>query len=442
MAAAIIPKRATARAAASNPGWICSRCTFSTSAITSQEITPTSSTTPESTSLSPLDPLKYGWRRHEKRERQLGNPIIGSRRLRATRIGSGATLGIPFEQLPYQCFQEARRVLQADREEKLVQIALERERIAKAEAVDASRMRGDEGAKKGKITAMKIYLEKLKILADINDPMVKKRFEDGLGMLYLDPTALPSSSSLPNIDPTRDMDKPIYRHLADQSWRSYRRKIIMQRISQMHVVPDVIPYLDPTAEVTLSFGRRLVQAGEFVDSRVSEDPPHLNVQLFEQGEKVVTVAVVDADVPNLEKDSFDLRCHYLATNVALTPTAKGIHLPSVVAADQLVLPWLPPHALKGSPYHRLSTFILEQKPGQTMDVEGLKKKEKRAGFSLRGLITRHGLKPIGVHLFRNEWDEGTPGVMNRHGFEGVGMELKRKRPESLPYKKKDGARYR
>ena len=87
---------------------------------------------------------------------------------------------VPFEQLPYQCFQEARKILRDDRTEKLAQIAVERKRIEKATALDPSQC-GGEAAKKGKLVAMHKHLERLKILADINDPMIKKRFEDGNG---------------------------------------------------------------------------------------------------------------------------------------------------------------------------------------------------------------------------------------------------------------------
>lgn len=47
-------------------------------------------------------------------------------------------------------------------------------------AQDAAEL-GGEARKKGKLVAMHKYLEHLKILADSNDPVIKKRFEDGLG---------------------------------------------------------------------------------------------------------------------------------------------------------------------------------------------------------------------------------------------------------------------
>lgn len=116
-------------------------------------------------------------RREERLVLKTGVNLIGSRRRRAA---LQSTTSIPFEQLPYQCFQEARKILLADREEKLKNIELERKRIAKVEAHDAA-LCGGEARKKGRLVAMHKHLEHLKILADINDPVIKKRFEDGEG---------------------------------------------------------------------------------------------------------------------------------------------------------------------------------------------------------------------------------------------------------------------
>ena len=45
------------------------------------------------------------------------------------------------------------------------------------------RIQGGERQKQIRLDSMSRHLEKLKILADINDPLIKKRFEDGEGML-------------------------------------------------------------------------------------------------------------------------------------------------------------------------------------------------------------------------------------------------------------------
>lgn len=45
-------------------------------------------------------------------------------------------------------------------------------------------------------------------------------------------------------------------------------------------------------------------------------------------------------------------------------------------------------------------------------------------------------------MFCTVWDEGTRGVMLQHGLKGANVEFRHAPPEKLPYKKKDGARYR
>ncbi|KAF2397908.1 PEBP-like protein [Trichodelitschia bisporula] len=339
---------------------------------------------------------------------------IGSRRRRAA---LGSTANIPFEQLPYQCFQEARKVLAADREEKLVQIQTQRERIARLEAQDEA-VSGGKAEKRRRLDSMRRHLEELKIWADINDPIVKKKFEDGMG----------------------DMNKPVYRFLANRKWHSYKRPLLLQRLTQMNVIPDVIPHLDPVMEVTATFGRPIVP-GDFVDSRRSEHPPTLHVQPFTAGSKLVTIVVVDADVPDLERDSFGFRCHAIYANVPVSPTQTRIALREVEKRGEAGLAWLPPFAQKGSPYHRLAVVVLEQPEGVTLDVEALRGVQ-RDGFILRSFADKQKLTAVGATMFRAVWDEGTAGVMARAGIEGADVELKRKRVAPLPYKKKDGARYR
>jgi large subunit ribosomal protein L35 len=94
---------------------------------------------------------------------------------------------IPFSQLPYQCFQEARQVLQEDRAQKVEEIKMMRSRIANLEARGVE-LKGKETEKEiverqNRLRSMRNRLEAWKILADINDPLVKKNFEDGTGMI-------------------------------------------------------------------------------------------------------------------------------------------------------------------------------------------------------------------------------------------------------------------
>ncbi|KAL3423257.1 54S ribosomal protein L35, mitochondrial [Phlyctema vagabunda] len=369
----------------------------------------TSDAAAEIVSTPEYDPATVTSVRGEKTLMRSGIMPVGSRRRRAALDTSD---NVPFEQLPYQCFQEARKVLQEDREEKLKAIATERLRIQNLMAQDPEKVKGGQVMKDRRLAGMRQHLAHLKIMADINDPMIKKRFEDGEG----------------------DMSKSIYRFLADKKWRSYQRKIIVQRIDQLNIVPDVLPHFEPTAEVRVAFRRRNVQPGEFVDSRVSEVPPRLNIQVFNQGERFVTILVLDTDVPLIEEDDFTTRCHYLAVNIPLGPTDDSVPL-SQATAEQLVQPWLPPFAQKGSPYHRLSIFVLEQAPGEKINVEEVQKLQ-RDGFRFRSFVNKNKLEPIGLGIFRSIWDEGTAGVMHRACIEGADIEFKRKKVIALKPKQK------
>ncbi|KAF3009799.1 hypothetical protein E8E13_010091 [Curvularia kusanoi] len=366
-----------------------------------------------------LDPEMVENKKQERRLiRREGLQPVGSRRRRAALRLSAIrkTEEVPFEQLPYQCFQEARKFLQEDRLEKLKDIKTQQQRIQAVAASNAS-----EQAKRDRIAHMKLHLNDLIIAADINDPMVKRKFEDGQG----------------------DMNKPIYRHLAEKKWREFKRKVLEQRVTQLSVVPDLLPSLDLTADIDLSFGRKTVAPGDFVESFISEKMPTLHVQTFTPGEKLVTVAIVDADVPVPEEDGFTTRCHFIASNIRISPSETSIPLQRIAEDDKksaddkkIALPWVAPWAHKGAPYHRLAVVVLEQNESKKFDISKLST-IKRDGFSLRGFIGSQKLKPLTATLFRTKWDESMAEVMERAGLkEEAKIEFKRKRIEPLPYKRR------
>jgi len=247
------------------------------------------------------------------------------------------------------------------------------------------------------------------------------------------------------------MDKPIYRYLADKKWREMRRKLVMQRITQMGVIPDVLPHIDPVAAVDIRFGRRKIQPGVFVQSLVSAIPPTLAIQVFDRGERLVTVVAIDSDVPNTEKDGFDYRCHGIWANIPIDPTGSIVPL-NGMEKEQIIMPWMPPFAQKGSPYHRVSFFVLQQVPlaegNGTLDTQPLTQRFQRDGFILRSFLARCEIdqrikmKPVGINMFRTKWDDDTEDLMKRHDIPGWDVEYKRQRIQKLPYFKKDGERYR
>ncbi|KAK4155935.1 phosphatidylethanolamine-binding protein [Chaetomidium leptoderma] len=359
----------------------------------------------------------------EEQLSQMLSPELGSRRRRAALATTGS---VPFEQLPYQCFQEARKVLAQDRAEKVAKILAETAKIQRLEAADASTFRGGEAFKQKRLESLREHVERLKILADINDPMVKRRFEDGQG----------------------DMNKPIYRYLAHRKWCAMERKIILQRIEQFHIVPDLLPKFEPTMDVKMMFRGYKTPPGSILDSRITETAPTLRMQVFDKGERLFSVVVLDADVPDAESDSFKKRLHFLATNIPWGPAQDSLPLTrlgggggdggeSAASGPELgalAVPWLPAFAQKGAPYHRMTIFILQHADNAPLDaakLQALYDGQGREGFSLKSFRDKFGLDPVGFTMFRTVWDENTADVMARHGIPGADLEFKQQRVMSL-----------
>ncbi|KAH8734018.1 phosphatidylethanolamine-binding protein [Ilyonectria robusta] len=401
---------------------------FTSAAARAADVPPqaeTASTPPPAVNPLDLDPNTV-LPEFEEQLVKAGKMPIGSRR---RRVAMRTTTDIPFEHLPYQAFQEARKILAADREQKLAQITQTLNKISLLEKKDDAEVKGGLERKNIKLASLRRHADELKILADVNDPIVKKRYEDGLG----------------------DMNKPIYRYYAEKKWRSYDHRLITQRIKQFKIVPDVLPKLEPSADVQLYFRKLKVPPGTIVDSLVSENPPRLRVQVFNKGERMVSIVVLDSDVPDPENDGFTKRCHYLAANIPLDPTDTSLPLSRIKGEDQLAVPWLPAFSQKGAPYHRLGIYLLEQKPGQKVDVAKLKELyASRDGFSLKSFRDKFGLQPFGFNLFRSVWDDNTAAVMARHEIPGADLEFRPTRVHSLkpPVKprgweaKRQGPKYR
>ena len=90
----------------------------------------------------------------------------------------------------------------------------------------------------------------------------------------------------------------MYRFLLNRKWREYRRPVLMQRLTQMHVVPDLLPHIDPVVDVQVRFQGKNVPPGVFLDSRRTEGKPTFKVIPFTAGEFLCTVAVVDSGPPS------------------------------------------------------------------------------------------------------------------------------------------------
>lgn len=158
---------------------------FTTAAARAADVPPqaeTASTSPAEVNPLDLDPNTV-LPEFEEQLVKAGKMPIGSRR---RRVAMRTTTDIPFEHLPYQAFQDARKILAADREQKLAQITQTLNKISLLEKKDAAEVKGGQERKNIKLASLRRHADELKILADVNDPIVKKRYEDGLGKFLLE----------------------------------------------------------------------------------------------------------------------------------------------------------------------------------------------------------------------------------------------------------------
>ncbi|KAG0125872.1 phosphatidylethanolamine-binding protein [Tuber indicum] len=298
------------------------------------------------------------------------------------------------ERMPFQTYQLALDIINKDRQEMLERISEERETMKKL-----IKYKGLTH-KDRRIISMKQQIEKWQLYADANNPRVKYNFDCGkIGM-----------------------NKPIYLHLLDKKWRKRNRPILMQRLETMHVIPDVLPDINPIVDVRVHFKGRKVQPGLVLDSLMVEECPTVRVIPFKNEEMLCTIAVVDPDVPDPKKDRFRYRCHWIVSNIPISPmqtTAVGY---SAKPADTLV-PYLPPHAQKGAPYHRYAMIVFKQP--EKIDAAALEGNIDRDEFTMRGFQSKNKLSTIGAFMWRVEWDSHTKEIMQKHNLPGWDIMYKR-----------------
>ncbi|KAK6509484.1 hypothetical protein TWF481_004227 [Arthrobotrys musiformis] len=322
------------------------------------------------------------------------------------------------ETMPFKCYQEALKVLRQDKEESLVKIAEQKKAI---EGLKKLHNLTDESPR---IVRMQEYIDELKLNIDKNNPRIKYTYDNKH-----------------KVDPYRK----IYQHWDEQKWREMKRMILMQRLTQMNVVPDVIPSIDPIIDVSMRFRRKNVPHGEKVLAKNATRYPSVQVKQFDSKKRLVTVLVVDPDKPNLEKNGFDYYLQWMVTNCDIS-----IENPMVIGVSTThngrdeVAPYEVPYVHKGEGYHRYCLFILEQngrieidgkperpvkpkvdaKEGETAEAKETetaeapkesKERIKRLGFNLRSFIAKNDLKVIGADLWRVEFDNTMIDVMKKLG---------------------------
>ncbi|KAH9487184.1 54S ribosomal protein L35, mitochondrial [Psilocybe cubensis] len=240
-----------------------------------------------------------------------------------------------------------------------------------------------------------------------------------------------------------DMNKLSHRHLIEQKWRKDGDlDLLMERLYQMNVIPDVLPILEPTVDLHLVAKARpteylkigklqtTVVPGEFIRPKQTLVPPKLYATVFHTDVRLYTMILVDPDVPSPETASYTTYLHWMKPNIPLSATS-----PHLIPDLNDHTAYVPPHPQRGSPYHRYVCLLLpqpalapegytrvgsvlaarqgnEQPTSQRLDIPVVPEEERR-GFDVRAFMEKWGFEGRrggGAHMFREVWDEDVSAI--------------------------------
>jgi len=207
------------------------------------------------------------------------------------------------------------------------------------------------------------------------------------------------------------MDKAVMRHLAERAWRKDGElDLVMQRVNQLGVVPDLLPDHTPLGAIRLATSEAPVEAGSIQPVTAFSAPPTLTVQFFSHPstpsaanpnpEALYTLLVVDPDSPNHETQSFTQRLHYAKVDIPLSVLSGEVNLFTAPGTEQVT--YEPPAPARGSGTHRYAYLVVRQ--GDVGAVPA------RDNFDLRSYLTERNLTDadvVAATLVRGEWTPET-----------------------------------
>ncbi|GFZ51030.1 hypothetical protein JCM24511_08788 [Saitozyma sp. JCM 24511] len=261
-------------------------------------------------------------------------------------------------------------------------------------------------------------IDRLEVEAYVNDPATRRTFRETDGRGH--------------------MDKSVMRHLAEQRWkRQGGLDLLMQRVHQLNVVPDLLPDLPSTCPLTLSTTSTsttpsAVEPGSIQSSSAFASPPRLTLQLFDHpstssSEGHFTLLVVDPDSPSPETQSFSQRVHYAKVDIPLSVLSGEVDLFDQSLGKE-VLCWEPPAPAQGSGKHRFVFLVLRQTSSAPT----------REGFDLRSYLSSEGRSAadvVGITLVRSQWTKDDEQYISDtyRNFRGVEAPVYGKPPKEMKY---------
>ncbi|KAF9261856.1 PEBP-like protein [Marasmius fiardii PR-910] len=229
-----------------------------------------------------------------------------------------------------------------------------------------------------------------------------------------------------------------HRYLVEQRWREDGKlDLLMERIHQMNVIPDVLPVMHPSVDLDVTVkpplnrafisSRRvfLVEPGRFLTPQQTIKPPTLFPHVYHPDTRLYTMLMVDPDVPDEDNRTFTTYLHWLKPNIPLSATRRG-PIPDLNTHTT----YIPPHPQRGTPYHRYTILLLPNPPKSSYSLNVQARAERgvptseyldipivpdseRLGFNVREFAKKWGLNAAlggGYHMFRQVWDDTVTGI--------------------------------
>lgn len=218
-----------------------------------------------------------------------------------------------------------------------------------------------------------------------------------------------------------DKSQPVYRKYLQKKWESYALMVTMQRLEQLHVIPDTMATLDPAVDVRVKFGHNTntefsdwVAPGTRMPAFAVEKPPTIEIQEFSVPDGhsgLYSVLLVNPDSPELSTNSYKTALNYGLFNVPLTYTDNAITPGKLLTNPQWIFkkyqPLLPE---KNAPTQRACLWVFRQEK-ELSAVEF-----NSDNFDVRAFADANRLNAVGAHVWRQDFDRSINQVREKYGL--------------------------
>ncbi|KAG2737016.1 hypothetical protein G9P44_001106 [Scheffersomyces stipitis] len=289
---------------------------------------------------------------------------------------------------------------------------LQQEAEVKYKEIEGYKKRLGEAKSTKEVEFLKKSIDKLLVDAEVKNPEVLYNVE------YTDVELL-------------DKSQPVYRHLLKEKWEAYDLMITMQRLEQLHMIPDTLPTLDPKVDVKVKFPHNVkeefadwVVPGTVLPAFAVSQPPTIQIQEFETVEEknLYSIVLVNPDTPDLKTNSYSTTLQYGLANVPLDNVDNVIDTSKLFSQGEKFTfkDYQPLVPEKNAQTQRACLWVFRQFEELTLgDIA-------RENFDIRDFASKNNLTAVGAHIWRQRFDRSVNYVRNKYGL-GEGRVFRRVR---------------